>query len=105
MKESSVSVKKLMDTFYVWDSDLSIGVSEDDLRRFIVEGLAWLSDRERLILALYFYEDMTLQEIGKVLEPPITKERTRQIKEKALRLLRSHIRACKLREGIGGQNS
>lgn len=57
--------------------------------------LSKLSERERDIVELYFglnpkYEAMTLEAIGDRFD--LTKERVRQIKEKAIRKLRHHVR-------------
>lgn len=63
----------------------------DDLER----ALGTLSARERMILTLYFglggEEPMTLEDIGKRLR--LTRERIRQIKEKAIQRLRHSTRA------------
>ena len=63
----------------------------DDLER----ALATLSERERQILSLYFGlsgdAPMTLEDIGKRLK--LTRERIRQIKEKAIQRLRHSTRA------------
>lgn len=59
------------------------------------KALSHLSDREKEIVELYFglnpdFEAMTLEVIGD--RYGLTKERVRQIKEKAIRKLRHHIR-------------
>jgi RNA polymerase primary sigma factor len=65
------------------------------LRQTIEEALATLKDREARIVRLYFgldeTEPMTLEEIGTQLG--ITRERVRQIKERALERLRHASRA------------
>ena len=65
------------------------------LKNTIEEALATLKEREAKILSLYFglddQEPMTLEEIGSLLG--ITRERVRQIKEKALLRLRHASRA------------
>ena len=65
------------------------------LQNTIEEALATLKEREAKILSLYFglddQEPMTLEEIGSLLG--ITRERVRQIKEKALLRLRHASRA------------
>jgi RNA polymerase primary sigma factor len=51
-----------------------------------------LDDRERFIVESYFGingDAMTLEEIGQAVGDGLTKERVRQIKDKALRKLRS----------------
>jgi RNA polymerase primary sigma factor len=68
---------------------------EHALRQTIDEALSTLKEREARILRLYFglddHEPMTLEEIGCLLG--ITRERVRQIKEKALDRLRHASRA------------
>jgi RNA polymerase primary sigma factor len=73
------------------------------LTESIVDALAHLKERESKILKLYFgLEDkdpMTLEEIGALLG--ITRERVRQIKEKALSRLRHVSRARALESYLG----
>ncbi|HVG49425.1 MAG TPA: RNA polymerase sigma factor RpoD/SigA [Rubellimicrobium sp.] len=76
---------------------------EKALTESIEEALAALKERESKILRLYFgldgAEPMTLEEIGALLG--ITRERVRQIKEKALSRLRHVSRARALESFIG----
>jgi RNA polymerase primary sigma factor len=76
---------------------------EKALTESIEEALAALKERESRILRLYFgldgAEPMTLEEIGALLG--ITRERVRQIKEKALSRLRHVSRARALESFIG----
>ncbi len=65
--------------------------SEDVLKSQLEKTLSVLSQREREIINMYFGLDgqsLTLEQIGE--EYGLTKERIRQIKEKALRKLRSN---------------
>jgi RNA polymerase primary sigma factor len=68
------------------------------------KALDTLTDREKLILSLYFgiggQEPLTLEEIGKKLG--LTRERIRQIKEKAISRLRHSSRAKYLKGYIEG---
>lgn len=48
-----------------------------------------LPDRDRLVLTLYYYEELTLREIGLVLR--VTEARVCQIHRRALRILRASI--------------
>jgi len=72
----------------------------DDLDR----ALGTLSDRERRVLAMYFGlggdEPMTLEDIGRKLG--LTRERIRQIKEKAIQRLRHSTRARFLQGYVEG---
>ena len=76
---------------------------EHALTESIEEVLASLKEREAKILRLYFglddQEPMTLEEIGSMLG--ITRERVRQIKEKALARLRHVSRARALESFLG----
>ncbi len=76
---------------------------EKALTEAIEESLAQLKEREAKILRLYFgldaQEPMTLEEIGAVLG--ITRERVRQIKEKALSRLRHASRKRTLESFLG----
>lgn len=64
----------------------------DALRR----GLRQLPDRERLVLGLYYYEGLTLAEIGAVLD--LTESRVCQIQAAALLRLRTWL----VQQGFGG---
>ena len=76
---------------------------EKALTESIEEALSHLKEREAKILRLYFgldgSEPMTLEEIGSLLG--ITRERVRQIKEKALSRLRHVSRARALESFLG----
>ncbi len=76
---------------------------KESLKIEIKEALATLDDREAEVLRLYFGLDgehpMTLEEIGERFR--LTRERVRQIKEKALQRLRHTSRSRKLRAYLG----
>ena len=78
-------------------------IFEKALTESIEEALSYLKEREAKILRLYFGLDgadpMTLEEIGTLLG--ITRERVRQIKEKALSRLRHVSRARALESYLG----
>lgn len=90
----------LPDTVSMTPDEITI---EKALTESIEEALAALKERESRILRLYFgldgAEPMTLEEIGTLLG--ITRERVRQIKEKALSRLRHVSRARALESFIG----
>jgi len=66
--------------------------------------LATLSPREEKVLRMRFgigeKSEHTLEEVGKDFE--VTRERIRQIEEKALRKLRHHSRSKRLRSFVEG---
>jgi RNA polymerase primary sigma factor len=72
---------------------------ENSLKLEIEKALSTLTDREAEVIRLYFGINrdypLTLEDIGKIFK--ITRERVRQIKEKALNRLRHQSRSKKLR--------
>ncbi len=72
---------------------------QDSLRDEIAKALGSLTDREAEVISLYFGIDsdhsFTLEEIGTRFG--LTRERVRQIKEKAIRRLRHTTRSQRLR--------
>lgn len=75
-------------------------MNKNSLRSEIDDVLGELTDREETILKMYFgigdYEEMTLAEIGENIG--LTNERVRQIKEFALKKLRTYNNSSRLRE-------
>lgn len=79
------------------------GLMTDSLRREVQRALSTITQRESDVLALYFGlngdDAMTLEEIGEKYD--LTRERVRQIKEKATRKLRNYTRSKLLRSYLG----
>lgn len=112
MKISSTSILSLNDVWYsADDSDkISIGDSiesptsmnpdaimeRDEIKRVIVQSIQELPEKEKKVLVLYYYEDLTLKEIGKVLE--VTESRVSQLHTKAILRLRAKL--TNIRKGI-----
>jgi len=61
-----------------------------ELRTFLINAISTLSEQERLVVALYYYEELTLKEIGEVML--ISESRVSQIHTKAVLRLRAMIR-------------
>lgn len=76
---------------------------EESLKVEVRRALGTLSDREAQVIRLYFGLDqehsLTLEEIGEQFN--LTRERVRQIKEKAIRRLRHASRSKQLRSYLG----
>jgi len=77
---------------------------EDSLKREIDRSLSTLTDRERDVVRLFFGigdfpQGLTLEEIGAKFD--LTRERVRQIKEKAIRRLRHSSRSKLLKAYLG----
>ena len=60
-----------------------------DLRSQLVDAVSRQEDRERLVATFYFYEGLTLKEIGKALT--LSEGRISQILSRALTKLREHL--------------
>ena len=60
-----------------------------DLKDRMADAIARLPEREKLVVALYYYENLTLREIGEVLG--VTESRVSQLHTKAVLRLRSRL--------------
>ena len=60
-----------------------------ELKDRLADAIESLPDRERLVIALYYYEALTLREIGDVLG--VTESRVSQLHTKAVLGMRSHL--------------
>ena len=69
----------------------------EELRAKLIDAINKLEDRERLVTSFYFYEGLTLKEIGKALE--LTEGRISQILKRALTKLRKHLEGLLLDYG------
>ena len=64
-------------------------LEDENLRRMLVEGIEQLPEREKLMMALYYEQDLNLREIGEVMG--VTESRVCQIHSQAVARLRSRI--------------
>ena len=64
-------------------------VEKKEIKQVIIEAIKELPEKERRVLVLYYYEDLTLKEIGKILE--VTESRVSQLHTKAIIRLRSKL--------------
>ena len=74
----------------------------ESLSREINRALSTFSEREKDIIQMFFgidHQEMTLEEIGDKFG--LTRERVRQIKEKAIRRLRQNSRSKLLKSYLG----
>lgn len=99
------SVISLNDCWYLGDDSDEISVADtlespeslnpdvlaerDEVRTTIIETLKTLPEKEKQVLILYYYEDLTLKEIGAVLE--VTESRVSQLHTQAIRDLRHKL--------------
>ncbi len=80
----------LMDTLEDTAADNPVEVAEDrELRRLLARAVNTLPDREKTVVTLYYYEGLTLAEIGEVLG--VTESRVSQIHTKSVLQLRAKL--------------
>ena len=60
-----------------------------ELREALGEAIARLPEREKLVITLYYYEELTLREIGEVLG--VTESRVSQLHTKAILRLKARL--------------
>lgn len=74
-------------------------LAEQEMRALIGQRLEELPEKEQLVLVLYYYEELTLKEIGEILD--VTESRVCQIHTKAILRLKGKIARHEGRESIG----
>ncbi len=67
------------------------GLGETELREALADAIQRLPDREKLVITLYYYEELTLREIGEVLG--VTESRVSQLHTKAILRLKLRVAA------------
>lgn len=72
------------------DADPDGEVEGKELRRVLASGVDKLPERERLVIALYYFEGLTFKEIGKVLS--VSESRVYQLHTQAMGRLRNFLR-------------
>jgi RNA polymerase sigma factor for flagellar operon FliA len=70
-----------------------------DMKDRLADAIARLPEREKLVVALYYYENLTLREIGEVLG--VTESRVSQLHTKAVLRLKSRLQGDSLTESTG----
>jgi len=73
------------------DADPQTQIRLTELKEIIAKAIDTLPEKERLMVSLYYYEELTMKEIGAVLE--ITESRVSQIHSKAVYRLRTKLKA------------
>jgi len=64
-------------------------LSVTEQKEALADAIARLPEREKLVVTLYYYEELTLREIGEVLG--VTESRVSQLHTKAILRLKAHI--------------
>lgn len=64
-------------------------VQEEELKQKLIESMDFLTEKERMVIELYYYEELTLKEISKVLD--VSESRVSQLHTKALLKMRNKL--------------
>jgi RNA polymerase sigma factor for flagellar operon FliA len=90
VSDSSGDQVSLLDTIHDPEApDPEKLLDATELKDRVADAIARLPEREKLVIALYYYENLTLREIGEVLG--VTESRISQLHTKAVLRLRSHL--------------
>jgi RNA polymerase sigma factor for flagellar operon FliA len=73
-------------------------LSQTELREAIADAIARLPEREKLVVTLYYYEELTLREIGEVLG--VTESRVSQLHTKAILRLKARLAGSATRAAL-----
>jgi len=109
LQVSGTSVVSLNDIWYLGDDNDEVSIIEtlespsnmnpdvliekEEIKDIIVAAIKKLPDKEKKVIVLYYYEDLTLKEIGQVLE--VTESRVSQLHTKAIMRLRGRLARIK----------
>jgi RNA polymerase sigma factor FliA len=112
LKISGTSMLSLNDVWYTGEDNDKVSIVEsiespqslnpdtivekEEIKRVIIGAIEELPEKEKKVLVLYYYEDLTLKEIGKVLE--VTESRISQLHTKAILRLRAKL--TNIKKGI-----
>jgi len=69
--------------------DPSKAMSQTEVREALAYAIQRLPEREKLVITLYYYEELTLREIGEVLS--VTESRVSQLHTKAILRLKVRL--------------
>ena len=64
-------------------------VEQEELKKILAESFESLTEKEKKVVSLYYYDELTLKEISMVLE--VSESRVSQLHTKALQKLRKHL--------------
>jgi RNA polymerase sigma factor FliA len=112
LKISGTSILSLNDVWYTGEDNDKVSIADSiespvslnpdtivekvEIKRVIIEAIHELPEKEKKVLVLYYYEDLTLKEIGQILE--VTESRVSQLHTKAIMRLRAKL--TNIKKGI-----
>src|SRR4051795_164168 len=97
VSDASGDSVSLLDTIQDPDApDPQQMLAQSEVKDRLADAIAALPEREKLVIALYYYENLTLREIGEVLG--VTESRISQLHTKAVLRLKSRLQGDNLRD-------
>jgi RNA polymerase sigma factor for flagellar operon FliA len=94
---SSRDEKEKLLSYLVNNDDDALNLTKlKELKEAVARAIEQLAEKERLVISLYYLEELTMKETGKVLG--ITESRVSQIHSQAILRLRAKLRKQKLLE-------
>ncbi len=92
ISDASGDQVSLLDTIRDVKADDPVkSIDKDEVRERLSEAVSKLPEREKLVVALYYYENLTLREIGEVLN--VTESRVSQLHTRAVLRLKGRLQA------------
>ncbi len=79
-------VREFRNTTYIEPEE---AVNREEVKKMLMDALELLTEKERKVVLLYYYEDLTLKEVAKVLE--VSESRISQLHSKALEKMKKHL--------------
>lgn len=79
-------VREFRNTAYI---EPEAAVDREEVKRMLMAALELLTEKERKVVLLYYYEDLTLKEVAQVLE--VSESRISQLHSKALEKMKKHL--------------
>lgn len=80
------TVKEFRNTTYLEPEE---AMNRDEVKSMLMEALELLTEKEKKVVLLYYYEDLTLKEVASVLE--VSESRISQLHSKALEKMKKHL--------------
>jgi RNA polymerase sigma factor FliA len=71
------------------DDSVSTSVEKDEMKEFLMDAIKELNERDRLIITLYYFENLNYKEIGELMN--ITVSRVSQIHSRVIKELKSKL--------------
>jgi RNA polymerase sigma factor for flagellar operon FliA len=76
----------------------SAALDQSEVKEMIADAISRLPEREKLVITLYYYEELTLREIGEVLG--VTESRVSQLHTKAILRLKARLSGTPVRASL-----